>query len=88
MAHTKAQDYEHLPSLPAQFHFRDRYGTEVIFLAGRDVELDGVRFPAHTSRFWMYPGADTSAFRRIAHALALRWSFRWQPAMQVRQDVA
>jgi hypothetical protein len=88
MAHTKAQDYEHLPSLPAQFHFRDRYGTEVIFLAGRDVELDGVWFPVHTSRFWMYPGADTSAFRRIAHALALRWSFRWQPAMQVRQDVA
>lgn len=68
-------EYERMPYLPAQFYFRDRYSTEVILLAGRDVELDGVRLPGRASRFWMYPGADAVAFRRIAHALTVRMSF-------------
>src|SRR6266487_1953476 len=51
-------EYEQVPCLPAQFHFQDTHGNEVIFLAGRDTDLDGVGFPEHASRFWLYPGAD------------------------------
>lgn len=81
-------DYEQLPPLPAQFHFQDTHGNEVIFLAGRDADLDGVRLPEHASRFWLYSGADVAAYRRVAHMLAVRWSLAWQPTSQVRQDVA
>jgi len=81
-------EYEQVPSLPAQFHFQDEHGTEAIFLAGPDADLDGVRLPEHASRFWLYPGADTGAYRRVAHELAVKWSLHWQPAVQVRQDVA
>lgn len=80
--------YEQVPSLPAQFHFQDEHGTEAIFLAGPDVDLDGVRLPEHASRFWLYPGADAAACRWVAHELAVKWSLHWQPAVQVRQDVA
>ena len=81
-------EYEQIPSLPAQYHFQDEHGTEAIFLAGPDADLDGVRLPEHASRFWLYPGADAGAYRRVAHALAVKWSFAWLPASQVRQDVA
>jgi hypothetical protein len=80
--------YEQLPPLPAQFHFQDTHGNEVIFLAGRDVDLDGGLLPEHASRFWIYLGADAAAYRRIARMLAVRWSLAWQPSTQVRQDVA
>jgi hypothetical protein len=56
-------EYEQVPSLPAQFHFLDEHGTEAIFLAGPDADLDGVRLPEHASRFWLYPGADAAAYR-------------------------
>ena len=69
--------YEQLPPLPAQFHFQDTHGNEVIFLAGRDVDLDGGLLPEHAA-----------AYRRIARMLAVRWSLAWQPSTQVRQDVA
>jgi hypothetical protein len=81
-------EYEQVPSLPAQFHFQDKHGNEVIFLAGRDVDLDGVGLPEHLSRFWLYPGAEAAAYQRAAHVLAVKWSLTWQPAMQARQDVA
>ncbi len=80
--------YEQMPPLPAQFHFQDKHGTEVIFLAGRDADLDGVRHPEHASRFWLYSGADAAANHRVAHLLAVRWSLAWQPFSQVHQDVA
>lgn len=80
--------YEQVPPLPAQFHFQDKHGTEVIFLAGPDAGLDGIRLPEHASRFWLYPGADTATTRRVTKALARKWSLAWRPIVQARQDVA
>jgi len=80
--------YEQLPPLPSQFHFQDTHGNEVIFLAGRDVDLDGVGFPEHASRFWLYPGADRAVYGRVAHVLAVRWSLTWRSLSKARQDVA
>ena len=69
--------YEHLPDLPAQYHYHSR-GIEVIYLAGQDTPLDGERFPRHASRFWAYAGSDGAAFRRVVRALAVRWLLTWQ----------
>ena len=82
--------YTQLPALPAQYHYRDPYGTEIIYLAGRDTPLDGERFPAHASRFWLYPGADQGAYQRVASALAVRWGFFWRQTegSDARKDVA
>lgn len=80
--------YEQLPPLPAQFHFRDSHGTEVIFLAGKDTDLDGGQLPEHASRFWLYPGAATAAHHRIATLLSVRWSFAWRASVRACQDVA
>jgi hypothetical protein len=77
-----------VPPLPAQYHYRDRRGSEVIFLAGRDADLDGIQLPEHASRFWLYPGADVEVARWIAHVLAVKWSLAWQHLSQARQDVA
>jgi signal recognition particle subunit SEC65 len=81
-------EYEQVPCLPAQFHFQDEHGNEVIFLAGRDVDLDGVGFPEHASRFWLYPGADRAVYGRVANVLAVRWSLTWRSLSKARQDVA
>ncbi len=80
--------YEQLPPLPAQFHFRDKLGNEVIYLAGRDVPLDGVPLPEHASRFWAYPGADAVAYRHLASVLAIKWNLAWRPTTQAHQHVA
>jgi hypothetical protein len=80
--------YEQLPPLPAQFHFQDSHGDEVIFLAGRDADMDGMYLPEHASRFWLYPGADRAASRRVADVLATRWSLAWRSALPIHQDVA
>jgi len=77
-----------VPPLPAQFHYRDRRGSEVIFLAGSDADPDGVQLPEHASRFWIHPGADVGVARRVAHVLAVKWSFAWRGESQVSQDVA
>jgi len=69
--------YEHLPDLPAQYHYHSR-GIEVIYLAGPDSPLDGERFPGHASRFWAYPGSDAQGFRRLISALSARWLLTWQ----------
>ena len=71
--------YEQLPTLPAQFHYVDAAGAEVIFLAGFDNPLeDGVQYPVHASRFWVCPGNDGGRFALILRALAREWSLRWQ----------
>lgn len=80
--------YEQVPPLPAQFHFQDKHGTEAIFLAGRDANLDGIQLPEHASRFWLYPGSDEAAFWWIAHVLAVKWSLAWRAESQARQYVA
>lgn len=81
-------EYEQIPCLPAQFHFQDEHGNELIFLAGRDVDFDGRGFPEHASRFWLYPGADAEAARWVAHRLAVLWPLTWHRLSQARQDVA
>lgn len=78
-------EYAQLPPLPAQYHYRDRYGSEVVFLAGHDADLDGVRLPAHASRFWIYPGANAGAAWWIAYTMANTWSLAWQHASPPHQ---
>jgi hypothetical protein len=68
----------HLPTLPAQYHYKDTCGTEVIYLAGRDTPLEGEVFPFHASRFWLSTGADAQAFQRAKSTLVLRYQFTWR----------
>ena len=85
-----AHQYE-LPPLPAQYHYKDAaHGTEVIYLAGRDIALDGEAFPFHASRFWLYVGADTGAFTRIMTRLSLQYRLTWSKphALASRKEVA
>jgi hypothetical protein len=77
-----------VPPLPAQYHYRDQHGSEVIYLAGHDADPDGAELPEHASRFWIHHGADAEAARWVAHVLAVKWSFTWQAVSQARQDVA
>jgi hypothetical protein len=81
-------EYEQLSPLPAQFHFQDKHGTEAIFLAGPDVNLDGILFPEHASRFWLYPGADAAGYWQVANVLALTWSLSWRAESSARQHIA
>ncbi len=75
-----------VPLLPAQYHYRDQGGNELIYLAGCDTDPDGASLPEHASRFWIHPGADAGAARWIAQVLAVKWSLTWQPVSQARQE--
>jgi len=77
-----------VPQLPAQYHYRDQSGNEVIYLAGPDTDPDGLPLPKHASRFWLHPGADARATHWVAQVLASKWSFAWQMESPARQDVA
>ena len=70
--------YSQTPPLPAQFHYWDGHGTEVIYLAGRDAGEEGERLESHASRFWIYPGAQVTATRRAAQLCATRWRLTWR----------
>jgi hypothetical protein len=85
-----AQHASQLPSLPAQYHYKDACGTEVIYLAGRDIALDGKTFPPHASRFWLYAGAEAEAFTRALSTLALHYQLTWRgPSTEnVQEEVA
>lgn len=86
-----AQDYLHLPPLPAQYHYEDARGTQVMFLAGPDTscladdegdeEVDLLpgrnSYPPHASRFWLIPGANELTTHHVQEALAARWAFHW-----------
>lgn len=63
-----------LPDLPAQFHYRDRHGTEVVFMAGKDT-ADGVgnKYPNHASRWWLYVGSSPYAFTRSPNPECSIW---------------
>ncbi len=71
------QEQDDLVHLPAQYHYKDACGTEVIYLAGCDTPLEGEVFPFHASRFWLYAGADAQAFQLTLSTLALRYQFTW-----------
>jgi hypothetical protein len=74
-----------VPPLPAQYHYR-KGNSEVIFLSGHDVDLDGIQLPENASRFWLYAGADAAQF--VTHVLAIRWPLTWRRLPESRQDVA
>lgn len=69
---------ERLPALPAQYHYKDAFGNEVLYLAGQDTPLEGESYPRHASRFWLYLGADTQAFQYAQAMLALSYQFTWR----------
>lgn len=70
--------YVQEPPIPAQFHFRDRHGTEVIFLAGVDTGEEGEYLPPHKARFWAYPGSLPVAALTVTQTLAARWRLSWR----------
>jgi hypothetical protein len=70
------QAYLHLAPLPAQFHYRDHHGMEVIYLAGVDQDEEQPA-PPHASRFWMYAGADEHALKRATQVLSATWVLTW-----------
>lgn len=73
----------HVPTLPAQYHYRDQHGTEVIYLAGYDAETD--RTPPHASRFWIYSGANVAAYRQAFQEITAQWSLTWQKTQRFRR---
>ncbi len=81
------------PPLPAQYHFKDAQGTEVIYLAGKDSPLneDGESLPPHASRFWLYAGAQREGFQSALSSLALAFHFTWCNPVELeapQQEVA
>jgi hypothetical protein len=79
-----------LSPLPAQYHYKDACGTEVIYLAGRDMALDGKSLPPHASRFWLYAGADSEAFILTLSTLAGHYRLVWRDSspQTAEQEVA
>ena len=76
-----------LPELPAQYHYRDGQGSEVIYLAGRDSPLHTgeLSLPFHESRFWLSRGASgAAAFELIRLGLARHWRLQWQQGEESR----
>jgi hypothetical protein len=67
-----------LPPLPAQYHYKDAAGTEVIYLAGRDTPLEGEAFPFHASRFWLYAGAHIQAHELTLSTLTQTYLLAWR----------
>ncbi len=47
--------YSQTPDLPAQYHYSDRCGTEVIYLAGQDYSMDGLKLPPPRLAFLAEP---------------------------------
>lgn len=74
----KARRYLNVAPLPAQYHYRDGHGTEVVFLAGRDTP-DGVgnKYPNHASRWWLYAGSSPYTFNLVAQTLSAQFSIQW-----------
>src|SRR5260370_4621612 len=67
-----------VPPLPAQYHYKDACGTEVIYLAGCYTPLYGEVFAFHDSRVSLYTGADAQAFQLTMSTLAFRYQFTWR----------
>ena len=72
--------YTQTPDLPAQYHYKDEHGTEVIFLAGKGHPLDGEYIPPHASRFWLCAGAHPMIIQNVAQFLATTWAISWRYA--------
>jgi hypothetical protein len=61
------------PALPAQFHYEDDQGTQVIYLAGHDTDPDGRWLPPHASRWWIFAGGYPMVAKQVAHVLTSTW---------------
>lgn len=72
--------------LPAQYHYEDSYGTQVLYLAGRDYAGDHSGLPRHHSRWWVYPGSNHEKYNTVIHALALRWFIIWLSSATYKQE--
>jgi len=70
--------YKDTPPLPAQYHFKDGSGTEVIFLAGKDSDEEGRWITPHASRWWIYPGRSQYNYSMVKQELAKRWKLSWK----------
>jgi hypothetical protein len=67
-----------LATLPAQYHYRDAHGTELIFLAGQDyAEEDEARLPSHASRWWIYPGTSQYSYNLVMQTLRAKFLLNW-----------
>jgi hypothetical protein len=81
-----------VPPLPSQYHYEDECGTQVLYLAGvdqpcladdeeedeGDIGLRWKHYPVHASRFWLVPGGQDLATKRVQDALADAWALCWQ----------
>ena len=74
------------PALAAQYHFQGGKGAEVLYLAGQDTAMDGERFPAHASRWWVSSGADPLIYRQIVQTLSERYVLSWQQCDDQRSE--
>lgn len=66
-----------VPSLPAQYHYRDGHSTEIIMLAGQDHPERGRVFPPHASHWWLYPSTSQYSYNAVMHALSAKWDVKW-----------
>ncbi|WP_112431907.1 hypothetical protein [Thermogemmatispora tikiterensis] len=79
----------HLPAcrrrhswLPAQYHYTDAAGTEVIWLSGQDPEAreQDPTAPEHRSRFWVYAARRApERAEQILIRLRQAWGLDWRP---------
>lgn len=65
--------------LPAQFHYKDRHGTEIIYLAGKDHSArDEPYYPEHASRWWLYPGSSQYSYNLVLQSLSKKYNLSWK----------
>lgn len=76
----RARTWKHVPSLPAQYHYRHQADEmcEVIFLAGEDHDDDERILPVHQSRFFGWSGRDHQLYQRVRSELSQHWPLTWQ----------
>ena len=73
-----SRGYLNCATMPAQFHYRDRYGTEVVYLAGRDhPDGAGNKYPNHVSRWWLYSGSSQDAYSLVVQTLSAAFGIQW-----------
>ncbi len=92
-----SQEGQCLAPLPAQFHYADDVGTEVVYLAGEDrpslgdgdeLDLCALGSPEHESRFWLFAGASTFATQRTLRTLQMQYRLTWLDGIPAQVEAA